>query len=35
MVEEGCDYPEIGAQIGRTRAACSAMYNLFTKQRDR
>ena len=34
MVEEGCDYAEIAAQIGRTRAACSAMHNLLTRQRE-
>jgi predicted esterase len=32
MVEEGCDYNEIAAQIGRTAAACKAMYNLVTKK---
>jgi hypothetical protein len=32
MVEEGYGYDEIAAQIGRTAAACKAMYNLLTKR---
>jgi len=32
MVAEGCDYAEIAARIGRTRAACTAMYNLLMKR---
>ena len=33
MVKEGCDYNEIATQIGRTPAACKAMYNLLTKKK--
>jgi len=33
MVEEGCEYDEIAEQIGRTAAACKAMYNLLTKKK--
>ena len=33
MVEAGCDFDEIGEQIGRTAAACKAMYNLLKKQK--
>ena len=32
MVEEGCEYDEIAAQIGRTEGACKAMHNLLTKR---
>jgi hypothetical protein len=32
MVAEGRNYSEIATQLGRTRAACSAMYNLMTKR---
>ena len=32
MVEDGREYDEIAAQIGRTAAACRAMYNLLTKR---
>jgi hypothetical protein len=33
MVEDGCEYDEIAPQIGRTAAACKAMYNLLTKKK--
>jgi hypothetical protein len=33
MVGKGCDYDEIAEQIGRTAAACKAMYNLLTKKK--
>jgi hypothetical protein len=33
MVHEGCAYDEIAEQIGRTAAACKAMYNLLTKKK--
>jgi hypothetical protein len=32
MVAEGRKYVEIAAQVGRTPAACKAMYNLLMKR---
>jgi hypothetical protein len=32
MVAEDVPYVEIAARLGRTRAACTAMYNLLTKK---
>lgn len=31
MVELGCSYRAIAVQVGRTPAACSAMYNLMKR----
>ena len=33
MVDDGCEYDEIAEQVGRTAAACKAMYNLLTKKK--
>jgi len=33
MVQEGCEYDEIAEQIGRTAAACKAMYNVLMKKK--
>ena len=32
MVEKGFGWQDIAAQIGRTRAACNAMYHLLIKK---
>jgi hypothetical protein len=34
MVAIGCGWPAIGLQIGRTSAACKAMYHLLIKNRN-